>query len=537
MQRKYQNVWLIVCMSWVISGWFTLAYAETNVEAHAQALAPAKVHFSRTQLKMGEFTTLYIRGAQIEQAFTPAIVKQLKQYWMIFKVEGDEDFVRVTLYPQKPGQFTFPAIDAGRIQLPPQVFHIAPNPEVQVSWQPDSTKLFAHQTLNWKVMVHLSDPAYRGTLHLFEAQKIESSPNTYQVDHSDYRALSHGTAIAERKTKNQGVEQLFMAAYTFKQAGVIRAVNPYLEVQNRSQQPWHFFPYPDRHHLFHVKPLPSYLPFNLPVGRLALKAEALPLWIESGDLVNWAITLKGISVPADSLPSLEDQLVADTQVQWLANQIQKSEQLTAQGLVSQAKIDQPLRFLSWGQHVLPELRLLSFNPATEKVQTTVLPAQTVWVWPAGAKLIMQLLIFLLGITLLSFSIWGLTLQQQYKRWLARTQRAETPEALWCALQNCMHWMLDQPEVACDGEKKQIGAPVQQTFEAYMFKLGRKGALPLWVETLNQQLFSEQGSRNEEDFQVLKQQALKWCQQQTVWQKIRYQLMQTLPRIALWRKRG
>jgi len=504
----------------------SLALSPVWADASASKLPPAEVHFSRTQFQMGESTTLYIRGENIEPAFTPAIVKQLKKYLMIFKVAGDEDSVRVTLYPQKVGRFTFPAIDAGRIQLPPQSFNILPNPEVQVTWQQDSDPLFEHQTLNWKVIAHFSEPTYHGKLHLFEEQEAVEQGEQPQVERPGYRALSNGVAVAERTMEKGAVERLFVAAYSFKQAGTIRAVNPYLEVKNRSQRPWRFFPYPDRHHVFHVKPLPSYLPPNLPVGELKLEAKPLKPWIESGDLVNWSLTLSGISLPATDLPSLDNQLVADAQVQWLANRIQKSEQFTPQGFISQAQIDQPLRFLSWGQHSLPEIRLLSFNPATQKVQTTVLPAQTLWVFPAGLGILAKFLVFLLGISLLSFSIWGLTLQQQYKRWIEQVQRAETPQQLWCALQNCMHWMLDKTETPCDEMQTTMGAPIEQAFQAYHTALSKQTTMPEWAEALNQQLFAPDESRNEADFLALKHKAHQWCKQQTVWQKIRYQLFKS-----------
>ena len=524
---KQLSVWIISILISLMPNFAWSEPATTEVMADT----PAKVYFSRTKLQLGESTTLYVRGENIKSAFTPAIVSQLKKYLMLFQISGDEDSIRVILYPQKAGTFTFPAIKAGRIQLPPQTFTILPNPKVKVKWQKDTDQLFERQTLNWQVTAQFSEPTLRGKLLLFETSaKTTQLP---QIEDPNYRALSSGSHVFEKQLKDGSVMQTFTAAITFKKAGKIRTVNPYLEVKNASQRPWRFFPYPDRHHLFHVKPLPSYLPPNIVVGQLQLTAQPLKPWLETGDLIYWSLQLQGQSIPTFYLPSLDSQLTTDNgQPQWLANQIQKSEILTPKGLVSQVKIEQPLRFLNWGQHQLPEIRLLSFDPNHQKVQTTLLPAQTVWVWPTGLGIVLQLVIFLLGIGLLSFSIWGLTLHQQYQRWNEQVQRAETPQQLWCALQNCINWMLDKNEIPCHEKQTTLGFPVQQTFQTYYSALKSQkdsiqNHIPEWTETLNQQLFDSSKALDETAFLTLKQAALNWCKQQTVWQKIRFNLTQLL----------
>ena len=493
-----------------------------SLSVWAAVSEPIKIKFSRTHFQMGESTTLYLQGEHVEEKVPPALVEQLRRYLMVFHVEGNGDSVRFILYAQKPGNFMFPAFNQGDFHLKAQHFEITSNPEVKLAWQRDAKKLFQHQTLNWSVTAQLADPTYRAKLHLVEEQEAVNRGERPLVDKSAYRALSSGLAIAERKTQGGRIERLFTAAYTFKQVGQVKAVVPYLEVHNRSQRPWRFFAYPNRHFMFHVKPLPSYLPPNLPVGKLLLSETPTHGWIESGDLVQWTLKLVGQGVAVDFLPSLDNQLQGDQATRWLANSLQKEETFTPAGYQSQLSLHQPIQFMHFGWHALPEIRLLSFNPHTEKVEITQLPSQTLWVWPAGLGILAKLLVFLLGIGLLAFSLWGFKLSQQRRRHLQAIRLAHSPQTLWCRLQAYLKWLATAQTAehidAC--ETHQLGHPVatfwQKVQQLRNQKWGKQESQ--LAEQLNQVLFAPTAVHP--DFEALKQVVFTWSRQQTVWQKMK-----------------
>jgi hypothetical protein len=507
------------------------------------AQAADDIHFSTTRVMDGEPVTLYIRGEGIEKDFTPKVVAQLKRHFLIFKVEGDEDRVRVVLYPLlsdterlQGKRFTFPAIQSGRVQLAPTEFQVRPNPHVSVKWKLSHAEPFEGETLQWQSVVAMDDPTYLARLHVVEAEEEDERP---QFDRPGYQLLAQAKPVAERPAQQAPykVERLFYAAYTLKKSGKIRLAMPYLTVKNRGQRRWYFFAYRDRHQTFHVKPLPSYLPVNLPEGRLVLQSDPLPNWVASGTLVTWKIHLIGQGLPVYQLPSMNGQLGGGQGLNWLAPSIEKSAVFTVDGLQSRAEIVQPIRVTDGGRVTLPAIKLNSFNPVTGKLEEAQLPAQTLWVVPMVLINLMTVLGILLGLGLFAFGIWGFALQQQRKRALYRMKNGQTLPQIEQALEAWMAFVLKEKLT------KPIftGRPPEWSLQRYHQRLNWQGPQAInlakrLAEALNQAQFAPASeSQTPEKIKQQVQSALySWLAPQTLWQIMKWHWKQGFQRF--WEKR-
>lgn len=452
------------------------------------------VNLSPLEVTLGEPVTLILKGKNIEKDFTKFDKSKIRQHFEIYDVEGDSDYMRLLLYPRREGNAEFPAMHIGKLQFEGVAVKVKPNEHVTIDWQEPKDEVYSNQLQSWKALVKTSDPSL-GVRMLLHPHANDKVMHLYQQ------------TPLKGDGKWLGGQRVFQMLIGSDQPVKVKVRTPIIEVQNTGNgRPWLFF---DNTLWLHVKPLPSYLPVAIPVGKVSLQAEKLDFWQIQNQQLDWQLVLKGENLAPNSLPEISDQFAYNHSIEWLMSDQQKRQQWTSNGLTSERVIKQPLRFVALGLIRLPDMRITYFNPSSGKLEDQFISGQWVFSVPRAVYWLMNAIFYLLIVMGLLLLVW-VFMDAWYKlRLIIAIKRAKDTEAVWKAI---VSWSVTI--FGKDAENLTF-AQWQTMVEAYYGDLLNMNAL---VAALDKEHFS----LSREDAQTL---ALAWAQALPMfnWQRIRMRL--------------
>lgn len=198
--------------------------------------------------------------------------------------------------------------------------------------------------------------------------------------------------------------------------------------------------FPPLQHLT-VKPLPAYIPPQVPVGAVSAHADtASGSLARVGHLEFWHVTVKGRGVPADWLPALLSGIHSDADLTLFPPLSHSGEQPdTVAGVRGRVRYDIPFKPVSNGWVKLPPLRLHYFDPDTGRLVSTRLApprlfALSLPVWLTAVALAVTLAGGVAWLLLPRLAAW-LRRRRARRAALAALRTSREPFAVRLALQH------------------------------------------------------------------------------------------------------
>jgi len=217
--------------------------------------------------------------------------------------------------------------------------------------------------------------------------------------------------------------------------------SPVVVVTNRTNRPWRFYAQPSK---LTFKPLPQFLPANIPVGPIQFEAVHPGMIQTTGDLNHWVWKLTGLGVNEAALQQLANQLLqqirVSEQIQWLTESRVLKTQLTEQGLQTQLTVRLPYRMNQAGLLDLPALNAKVFDPESGKLTNQIVASNTLISMPSWLVWIAWVLVILASVGLV---MGGLaTLYRVWVNWQNR-QAIYYADSIESLIQALLTWQYTQ----------------------------------------------------------------------------------------------
>ena len=185
-----------------------------------------------------------------------------------------------------------------------------------------------------------------------------------------------------------------------------------------------------------VRPLPSYLPPTIPVGKIdihsSIKAENSTSagLLYTDDLAYWNISIESKSLTPYWLPPILRQIQSSDSIQFFPATSHRSMQPDNMGVHGRVNHTIPFKPLENGFTNLPSLKIQYFDPATGRLETLVHPAEKPFSAGIISRLLAVLLLAVIILTLLIAIFRHLRKQIRYRKLhqqaMERIRLANTP---------------------------------------------------------------------------------------------------------------
>jgi len=289
------------------------------------------------------------------------------------------------LYPRRPGQLTLPALEyAGHksksidLTVTPAIDPRDGRPIRLITEIPD-TKVWLRQavTLRMTLETATSIIVLRRDEAVHDALEIRELTNTEQPFDGERQRYRHTTGWVVHPLR-KGQHQIQLPALRYVRDGVTthRFYPPVLQLA--------------------VRPLPAYLPPQMPVGKLSFQIDMPNRFVFTNQLRNLKIKLQGQGIRRQDLPQLERQLTSSADITLYPAQQTRREQTETGRLISQSDYEIPLSVKQSGRISLPELRLDYFDPAVGRITSLIAANKVVY---AINRWLFYLLVAILLVTL------------------------------------------------------------------------------------------------------------------------------------------
>lgn len=372
------------------------------------------------QLMLGQAVTWVLEGNQVAKHFEQSDLSELKRHFYIERVIGRDDRLRVKLYPYRVEQIRLDPIQLGDSVFTPPVIEVTENPDIEVVWQPPAEQdFYQNQVIYWRAKL-LADSANFSVSIDTEAE-------------SDRAFLWLGTAHKDRSQGAFGHQWHVTAAAQLIRPGNYLIDSPKLWVRNPTQQQWLFVAPPKP---MTVKPLPSFVPRDVPVGQLTLLTTLPMRLIEKGTLYHWRYQWLGQDLELDNFRGFADSLNPENGVEWLSPSKQTITEMQLDGLHSKLIVEQPFRVDQYGWINLPPLNVTYFDVASGKLVNQRM--ETPWLIVVPTWMIWLLKLLGWGLVLIGLFGIGQLTRSMYLKWrlIRQLQMAADPQTLWAEIQ---HW--------------------------------------------------------------------------------------------------
>jgi len=449
------------------------------------------------EVVLGNPVTWILSGENIESDYDQLDLSELKKQFVIYDIDGHSDRLRIRLYPVGTGTLSIPELKSGKLHVKPTSIHVLENPEISVSWKAPKNIVYQNEMVLWSANVQ-ADNASIGVENVLP-ENIPDSP--YEWVGQAEPQTQEGTFF--------GKKTVLTSAVTLKQTGRISLTSPSIRVQNETNKRWVFVAPPVR---VQVRPLPSYLPAVISLGKVSVQNAFKTKLVVKGRLYNWYLQLRGENVSVSNLPNITNQLGKNSSIEWLTPNLDKENRMMPSGLLSTVKIDQPFRINHFGLTQLPALRLTYFDVNTGKLEDQFAPAQTLIVIPLWLMIVLQGVLVVIGAVIL-FAL-GLVAKASLAKYrlIFALKRSDSTEVVWLAIQHWSHQQLkpvknSQAWPFLPSDRSAVALSQQslgQWLERFERQYGQNSEARKLVEVLNEQFYSQQ---QEPVLQV----AFKWAQ--------------------------
>lgn len=118
-----------------------------------------------------------------------------------------------------------------------------------------------------------------------------------------------------------------------------------------------------QHNIINIKPLPSYIPPTLPIGKISLESQTPYTWlIQTDTLAYWEINIRGEVSNPYRLPAVLRQIRSNSHFQFLPVSSKHLNETSNNNLLSVSNHTIPFKALNSGFLKLPDLTIQYFDP-------------------------------------------------------------------------------------------------------------------------------------------------------------------------------
>ena len=135
-----------------------------------------------------------------------------------------------------------------------------------------------------------------------------------------------------------------------------------------------------RQNMIKIKPLPSYIPPTLPIGKISLEAQPPYSWlIQTDTLAYWNINIRGEVSNTYRLPAVLRQIKSNSHFQFLPVNSKHLSEISNNNLLSVSNHTIPFKALSSGFLKLPDLTIQYFDPIKGEIKHLAYESRRIFV--------------------------------------------------------------------------------------------------------------------------------------------------------------
>ena len=158
------------------------------------------------------------------------------------------------------------------------------------------------------------------------------------------------------------------------------------------------------HNIINIKPLPSYVPPTLPIGKITLQSQPAHTWLMQTDtLAYWEINIRGEVNSAYRLPAILKQIRSNSHFHFLPVNSKHLSEISNNNLLSITNHTIPFKALSSGFLKLPDLTIQYFDPNKGGIKDVTYKSSRVFVLGLFWEITLGIFVFYLIYTLFIFT--------------------------------------------------------------------------------------------------------------------------------------
>jgi len=375
------------------------------------------VQISRTEKQLGQYlrVTLRYRG---QKQLDNINLQLWRQHFSI--IHGDEykdedkqgrtiQVLKLRLYPRATGKINLSSLKLGTAKSRPinvnTLQAIVNNSPIKLNWEISSLTPWQREAVIIRVHLQSQDTSAHVIL-----DSPENKNTLLRALKTERRVLKNGDIIFDAGwilyPMNEGVELIDLPAIRYQLSGSDRR-RFYLPLQK-----------------LNVKPLPTYLPPNLPIGKLHLNSQ-----IEYADKNQWKIAVKTSALIPYGVPGLDKQIaiISDHDISNVKINFSRSSSYGDYGDRNVIYSPLPEWLMPFGKNIILKLRF--FNPETGKLDKVIHNLPRAWSMPKWAWWITIIFSLLISVILMrKIKSWVFNLANKLKL-RQQSQSAASPQQL------------------------------------------------------------------------------------------------------------
>ena len=357
-----------------ISNQYVLSLLLILISYSALAVPQLKVYTNKVETELGRPLRVELIGIDLKEKISELNLRSLNKHFGVvadyFVADASDprwpnntvQILNLKLYPRKTGLLTIPALRINRIQSKPINIKSYKGktsiPKVSLSADAPYIRQQIIATINLTSTV----PTSRLSVSKDENIKgFESQPLTFKrTKRKDGRYLLQiGWAITALKS---GTQALQLPPVEYSISGVSRK---------------RFF-LPST--ILKIKPIPTYLPPTIPVGKISIQSQLKQRYFLSTDAIYyWKLTLEGQLNNSYRLPPVLRQIKNNRKMKFLPVNSQRSVNTTNKTLTSRVSHSIPFKATASGELSFPQIRLQYFDPGSGTIKSVIHQAGNIFV--------------------------------------------------------------------------------------------------------------------------------------------------------------
>lgn len=264
------------------------------------------------------------------------------------------------LYPRQTGELLIPPFSIDKISSAEKRLMIrdatTDGEIISVDWKLTSSEAWQREQII--VSLTLTTPEQYATIKLaeetvdgFEVTALPVKRVWNENKNSGRSIITTGWSLLPLKSGSMDVD---LPAIEYHLSGVIRRVFYLPKMKLR------------------IRPLASYLPPTIPVGRIQVNSSVTPIgMLNANELAYWNISLESQSLTPYWLPSILRQIKSDDSIHFFPATSQRSTHPDSKGVHGRVTHTIPFKPLQNGFLDFPELKIQYFDPASGRLETIV----------------------------------------------------------------------------------------------------------------------------------------------------------------------
>ena len=464
---------MLLCLIWNSNAIASTGEARLTISAN------------KTSIELGQPVVLQLHSNGLASNLSKISLKPLNQDFGVEVLEyaretktGKEiQTLTVKLYPRHIGTLNIPSLILDGYKTSSIPVNVIENSFVKVHSHITNTSPWMRQQTLITMDFSSKSPFFK--LETDQGDENETIP--FPVE--KYTSTENGVSYS--------VQKIGWFLFPLQDGSMHIALPPVRYVRNGAVKGLFYFPQV----LLNVRPLPSYIPPTMPVGKISIQSTLTPdSWLHTGRLGYWNVKVHGEHVPSEWLPSISRQIKSSDNIQFLPVDSKRYNSPDSNGVRGEASYNIPFEPLSNGLLTFPSLRVQYFDPDTGRIGTIYHQIPSIFSLSLFWRITLISTSISAVVTLFLFIVHSLRIKLQRKKLRTHAMRLISQANEWNELRD-----------ALDRLAKAEGWPGNLTLSAWLKHWQSHYSAPDQLLDLFQQLSSHcySGNHSNEIFLTLK----------------------------------